>query len=234
MKDGTRRAIKDIRTGQKVLATDPRTGVTHARVVTKVITGEGQKNLIEVTVDIDGKVGSVTATAGHPFWVNNQQRWLNAAGLKVGDRLRTPDGDLREVVGTRTWTEARKVYNLTVEGIHTYYVAAGDAPILVHNVGGMEGCGDAAYNGTLHIRDEAEAELKKTGKTGSHHFDMTDDQLADYLDGFAGRGDGAPMKNGGKGWYDRERGVVVIQRNEYSMTAYKDTFEAFKNRLAKS
>ncbi|UQA95697.1 polymorphic toxin-type HINT domain-containing protein [Streptomyces halobius] len=238
MGDGTRQAIKEVRAGQQVLATDPGTGETSARAVTKVISGEGRKNLVEITVDADGEAGSatgtVTATDGHPFWVDSRGRWLDAAELKAGDWLRAPNGELREVVGTRAWTEVRKVYNLTVEGIHTYYVTAGDVPILVHNVGGMDGCGDAAYNGTLHIRDEAEAELKKTGKPGSHHFDMTDDQLADYLDGFAGRGDGAPMKSGGKGWYDQERGVVVIQRNEYSMTAYKDTVEAFKNRLSKS
>jgi hypothetical protein len=37
------------------------------------------------------------------------------------------------VVATRTWKQVRTVYNLTVDGVHTYYVLAGDTPGLVHN-----------------------------------------------------------------------------------------------------
>jgi hypothetical protein len=61
---------------------------------------------------------------------------------------------------------------------------------------------------------------------------MSDDELADYLDGFAGRGDGASLKNGGVGWDDAERGVTVIQRGEYSMTAFRESAEAFARRKA--
>ncbi|WP_151898176.1 hypothetical protein [Streptomyces sp. C8S0] len=106
---------------------------------------------------------------------------------------------------------------------------AGKTPILVHNAGGMDGCSDAAYQGVLHIREEAEKELKG-GKSNNHHFDMSDDDLADYLDGFAGRSDGAPLRNGGVGWYDGERGVTVIQRGEYSMTAFRESLEDFQRR----
>ncbi|WP_308297332.1 Hint domain-containing protein [Streptomyces sp. UNOB3_S3] len=137
MADGTRKPIKDVLTGQQILATDPETGATAARVVTNVITGEGRKHLVEITIAKGGEagnaVGKVTATAAHPFWVENQHRWRDAEELKAGDRLRTPDGELNEVIGSRAWTETRKVYNLTVDGLHTYYVLAGAVPVLVHN-----------------------------------------------------------------------------------------------------
>ncbi|WP_369356068.1 polymorphic toxin-type HINT domain-containing protein [Streptomyces sp. cg2] len=137
MADGTRKPIKDIQIGQRVLATDPDTGTTGAWAVTDTIVGEGQKHLVEITIDSDGKAGdstgTVNATEGHPFWVDNQGRWLDAKDLKAGDRLRTSRGDLREVVNTRAWTAVSKVYNLTVEGPHTYYVWAGAAAVLVHN-----------------------------------------------------------------------------------------------------
>lgn len=58
---------------------------------------------------------------------------MGAAALKAGDQLRTPDGELRKIVGTRSWTEMRTVYILTVDDMHTYYVAAGSAAVLVHN-----------------------------------------------------------------------------------------------------
>ncbi len=137
MADGLGKKIKDVRIGQQVLATDPSTGKTDTRAVTNVIVGDGQKHLIEITIDADGEAGNTTgtirATDGHPFWVDNQQRWLDAKNLKVGDRLRTPDGALRQVLSTRAWTGNHKVYNLSVEGIHTYYVRAGSTSVLVHN-----------------------------------------------------------------------------------------------------
>jgi len=37
------------------------------------------------------------------------------------------------VVAVRKWTEHQQVYNLTVDGLHTYYVVAGSTPVLVHN-----------------------------------------------------------------------------------------------------
>lgn len=142
MADGTSEPIKDVRIGQKVLASDPETGETGARAVTRLIIGEGRKNLVEVTIDTDDAAGNATgtlnATDGHPFWVDNQHRWLDAKDLKAGDRLRTPEGELREVVNTRAWTESRKVYNLTVSGIHTYYVLAGHTPVLVHSIYSVE------------------------------------------------------------------------------------------------
>ncbi|WP_410578246.1 hypothetical protein [Amycolatopsis sp. lyj-108] len=33
----------------------------------------------------------------------------------------------------RSWSEVRRVYNLTVDGDHTYFVAAGQTPVLTPN-----------------------------------------------------------------------------------------------------
>lgn len=101
--------------------------------------------------------------------------------------------------------------------------------MLVHNTGGLDGCSDAAYQGVLHIRDG----IAREGAGGSHSWaaSMSDDQLADYLDGFVTRGGGQPLKDGATGWYDPERGVAIIQRGEYSMTAYEMSYEDFRKKL---
>ncbi|WP_157742454.1 polymorphic toxin-type HINT domain-containing protein [Micromonospora chokoriensis] len=65
------------------------------------------------------------ATDGHPFWVADEERWIEAGQLLVGDQVATPDGQALTVVETRHWTQSVAVYNLTVEDIHTYYVLAG-------------------------------------------------------------------------------------------------------------
>ncbi|MFG1605155.1 DNRLRE domain-containing protein [Actinoplanes sp. NPDC049265] len=140
MADGTYEPIEDVQVGDEVLATDPELGITAGRPVVDLIEGHGQKDLVRVTVDTDGaagdRTGSVVATDGHPFWVDNQGVFLDAGDLVAGDEIRTPDGHLVTVLSVKHWTENRTVHNLTVDGIHTYYVRVGDAPVLVHNCKG--------------------------------------------------------------------------------------------------
>ncbi|GAB2968378.1 hypothetical protein GCM10027184_16770 [Saccharothrix stipae] len=137
MADGTRKPIEDVRLGDEVLATDPETGGAVVKPVIALITGRGTKNLVEITVDTDGPgstaTGAVIATDKHPFWVDDQGRWIDAQDLRPGDQVLSDRGGRLSVVSTRTWTERKKVHNLTVAGIHTYYIHAGDVPVLVHN-----------------------------------------------------------------------------------------------------
>ncbi|WP_394614549.1 LamG-like jellyroll fold domain-containing protein [Lentzea sp. JNUCC 0626] len=139
MEDGSSKPIQNVRVGDKVLATDPTTGETGAREVTGLITGEGDRELVTITVDTDGAAGDktdvLTATGGHEFWIvdGHKSRWTIAKDLAVGDKLRTDDGTAIHVVGTSTREGYRKVFNLTVDGIHTYYAGFGETPALVHN-----------------------------------------------------------------------------------------------------
>jgi RHS repeat-associated protein len=148
MADGTEVPIEDVRLGDEVLATDPETGRSAAKPVTALITGDGEKTLVALTVDTDGTRGTATgtlvATAAHPFWVDDQGRWVDAGDLRRGDEVTTSSGGAQlPVLATRTWTEHRTVHNLTVAGVHTYYVLAGDRPVLVHNAG-SGGCKEEA------------------------------------------------------------------------------------------
>jgi RHS repeat-associated protein len=138
MADGSTKRIEDVKVGDKVLATDPTTGKTKAKAVTQLIIGVGEKQMVQVTVDVDGakgaKTGSITATAGHPFWAPDLRKWVTAGELKSGSMLRTGAGTYVKVTATKAWTAlAQTVHNLTVDGVHTYYVRAGGRSILVHN-----------------------------------------------------------------------------------------------------
>ncbi|MGW6935388.1 polymorphic toxin-type HINT domain-containing protein [Lentzea sp. NPDC054927] len=140
MADGSTKPIEDVQLGDEVQATDPTTGETGPRAVTDLIVGTGEKELVQVTLDTDGTSGdetdAVTATGGHPFWVSDKGVWRDAKDLASGDDVRTEEGSSLEVVGTTTRTEYLTVYNLTVDGLHTYYALAGTTPVLVHNCGG--------------------------------------------------------------------------------------------------
>ncbi|MDX3247111.1 polymorphic toxin-type HINT domain-containing protein [Streptomyces sp. ME18-1-4] len=137
MADGSVKAIKDVKDGDKVLATDPETGKTETQTVTAEIKGTGTKHLVKVTIDTDGAKGSstasVTATDGHPFWVPELHDWIDATDLKPGEWLRTSAGTFVQVAAVQRWTQQSTVHNLTVSDLHTYYVLAGETPVLVHN-----------------------------------------------------------------------------------------------------
>ncbi|MER7901149.1 RHS repeat-associated core domain-containing protein [Streptomyces sp. NPDC096046] len=137
MADGTRKPIKDVQVGDTVLATDPETGESGPRKVTALINGEGEKQLVDIALDTDGLTGSstgkITATDGHPFWVPALRRWIDAGDLKSGQWLQTSNGTWVQVAAVGHRTQAVSVYNLTVDDLHTYHVAAGGAPVLVHN-----------------------------------------------------------------------------------------------------
>ncbi|MER6916159.1 RHS repeat-associated core domain-containing protein [Streptomyces sp. NPDC000594] len=137
MADGTTKPIEDVRVGDRVLATNPKTGRTQARTVTAEINSEGAKTLVRITIDLDGKKGgptdSLTATDAHPFWVPELREWLDATDLAPGQWLRTSAGTHVQITAIKRWTQQAAVHNLSVGGIPTYYVLAGAAPVLVHN-----------------------------------------------------------------------------------------------------
>ncbi|WP_344883499.1 SpvB/TcaC N-terminal domain-containing protein [Nonomuraea antimicrobica] len=154
MGDGTTKPIAEVEVGDEVLATDPESGRTEPSRVTDLITGDGDKHLVKVTVsgDADGEGGgggggtsSITATDGHPFWVADPGRWVDAEDLKPGMLLRTSAGTYVQVESVTAWTAAQRVHNLTVADLHTYYVVAGGTPVLVHN---SLPCGPVTYGAT--------------------------------------------------------------------------------------
>ncbi|MGW6800545.1 polymorphic toxin-type HINT domain-containing protein [Streptomyces sp. NPDC055039] len=131
--DGTRRAIDRIPVGTRVLATDPVTGVTEPRAVERTIITYDDKHFTRLTVLDGGVPARLTATDTHPFWLSDERRWAEAGALSPGDELRTPTGSTRTVTAVSRYTQRQTTYDLTVAGIHTYYVGIGSAAALVHN-----------------------------------------------------------------------------------------------------
>ncbi|MBB5136196.1 RHS repeat-associated protein [Thermocatellispora tengchongensis] len=184
MADGTTKPIEDVKVGDHVQATDPETGRTAPRPVTTLITGDGVKHLVELTIDIDGDRGDATdviiATDEHPFWVPDLREWVPAGQLDKGTWLQTSAGTYVQITAVKQWTATQRVHNLTVEDIHTYHVVAGDQALLVHNSGPKKpddellsdakslhetmrsSYGDRAYNGTTVATGEFDGEYVYT------------------------------------------------------------------------
>jgi hypothetical protein len=157
MADGTTKPIKDINLGDKVTATNPKTGKTDAKPVTKLHLNRDH-DLTDVatsaTTSTDSPSAKTTSgkalvaagtmttavlatTQHHPFCDDTAQTWTDTASLTPGvSTLRTPDGETHTVAAVTSYIGTRNMYNLTVDHTHTYYVIAGTTPVLVHNCGG--------------------------------------------------------------------------------------------------
>jgi RHS repeat-associated protein len=133
MADGTTKDIEDIKLGDKVLATDPDTGETSAREVTATIVTDSDKHFTELTIATENGEEHLTATYEHPFWSVSEHDWIPAGSLRPGMTLRTDEGRTVAITATRQYTDHVRTYNLTIEGVHTFYVLAGETPVLVHN-----------------------------------------------------------------------------------------------------
>ncbi|WP_343239886.1 polymorphic toxin-type HINT domain-containing protein [Streptomyces sp. SID12488] len=131
--DKSSKDIEDMKVGDEVLATDPKTGETGPRKVTRLIITEGDKHFNELSIATDDGIVKLTATHEHPFWVPELGQWVAARDLEVGMHLRKPDGSTLTVAANRPFSKRARTYNLTVDDLHAYYVLASETPVLVHN-----------------------------------------------------------------------------------------------------
>ncbi|MEU8819586.1 polymorphic toxin-type HINT domain-containing protein [Actinoplanes sp. NPDC048796] len=160
--DGTSKPIEEVEPGDTVQATDPETGETGDRQVTHTIRTDDDKEFVDVTVADAGEDGAdhtITATEHHPFWSQTRQKWVDAGDLREGELLRTSAGTYVQVSAVRSYEHREITYDLTVDGLHTYYAVAGEIPVLVHN----NNCGNASPNARDHVEWVGEGPDMRTG-----------------------------------------------------------------------
>ncbi|MEV6212020.1 LamG-like jellyroll fold domain-containing protein [Kitasatospora sp. NPDC051914] len=85
------------------------------------------------TTDAHTGEATLTTTYHHPFYDQTQHAFVEAKDLHPGDILQSTAGDVR-VVTVRLYHADATTYDLTIGDLHTYYVAAGDTSVLVHNI----------------------------------------------------------------------------------------------------
>jgi len=120
--------IKQIKFGDRVLSQDPETGELAFKPVLAVTTREPSR-MIKIGLGSE----TITATRGHPFWVNGHG-WQMAKQLELGQHLHSASGavpieQLVETPPAKPWYEVS--YNLVVADFNTYFV--GKRQVLVHD-----------------------------------------------------------------------------------------------------
>ncbi|MDQ7905799.1 polymorphic toxin-type HINT domain-containing protein [Phytohabitans sp. ZYX-F-186] len=177
MADGSAKPIEDIGLGDEVAATDPETGVTGPRQVTRLhINLDSDLTDVTVRASDTGETTTLETTQHHPFWDATDGRLVDAGELKVGHRLLAHDDKRLEgdgsgagsggggppvevtVVEVVTVAGTELMRDLTVADTHTYYVLAGDTPVLVHN---NNGCKKTAVFGVHDASEGLARELRQ-------------------------------------------------------------------------
>jgi len=119
------RPISSLKVGDLVLAYNQQTGTTGYYPVTALLV---HNDPTLVTLTIDG--ATIVTTPEHPFYTADG-RWTPAGDLRVGSRVREANGSYGVVQSIILVQHPKVMYNLTVEGAHTFFV--GTARVLVHN-----------------------------------------------------------------------------------------------------
>ncbi|MEV1093432.1 polymorphic toxin-type HINT domain-containing protein [Streptomyces microflavus] len=158
MADGSHLPIERVRIDDLVHAADPLTGSSGPRRVTATIHTPDDRDFTDISLTSTMGDGPLTSTANHPFWSVNAQAWTLAADLNAGDRLLSADGNPVEIREINHWQGLQAAYNLTVSGLHTYYVLAGGKPVLVHNSGES---GPAFETAPTKLRKLSDGEVQK-------------------------------------------------------------------------
>jgi hypothetical protein len=116
--------VQDVRVGDRVFACDPETGALDLKPVVRT-TARPKADVLRIHVGED----TLTATAGHVFWVSGLG-WKKTADLQPERRLHTIQGTV-DVDSVEPAGE-EPVFNLVVADAHTYFV--GQAKILTHDI----------------------------------------------------------------------------------------------------
>jgi RHS repeat-associated protein len=139
MADGSTKPIQDVKVDDKITNADPETTSSQQHTVTALHITDTDRDFTSLSVSTADGPKTITVTAHHLFWDSTKHTWTTAGDLEPGDQLDTGGNGTATVLSSWEFTSSIRTYNLTVDGLHTYYVEAGRTPVLVHNEGPL--CG---------------------------------------------------------------------------------------------
>ncbi|MFE3494290.1 LamG-like jellyroll fold domain-containing protein [Streptomyces sp. NPDC059175] len=187
---GATKAIAKVKPGDYVLTAEPGKKTKEAHKVTKVHVTTHDRDYVTVTVATKDGPKKIETTALHQIYNSTTQSWTRAMDLKSGDRLQTADGNSAKVVGTRGYEDNEITYDLTVDGLHTYFVSAGDVALLVHNCNPRLRDRAIEINNALDDGSKSGKIAAKNGTVAIVRANRGTKKNPDYVDVVAANGDG--------------------------------------------
>jgi hypothetical protein len=125
--------IAALKPGDKILATNTKTGKTTAEPITAVLTHH-DTNLYNLTVKTAHGTAIIDTTTNHLPWAPAARQWVQAATLGHGTHLQAPtDAKVTVLHGYTPRQHSGWMWDLTVHTDHDFYVEAAATAVLVHN-----------------------------------------------------------------------------------------------------
>ncbi|WP_328611702.1 polymorphic toxin type 43 domain-containing protein [Amycolatopsis sp. NBC_00345] len=135
MADGATKPIKDVKVGDWIANASPESARLERHQVDAVHVTDNDTDFVNLTVGTPRGPAGITTTAHHRFWVTTTHAWTAAADIVPGQQLDAAGDERITVVADLRYADHIRTYNLTINGLHTYYVFAGGVSVLVHNSG---------------------------------------------------------------------------------------------------
>ena len=135
--------IEKVNVGDMVESWNEDTGTVESSRVVRTMRHDVVNEAI-FSIHVNGDV--IRATGIHPFMVvgdSGYRTWVKAKNLSVGTLLSMLDGSTCAIEKIEVEVLTTQVFNMEVDGNHTYYV--GGSGVLVHNKGGDGGGGGKTY-----------------------------------------------------------------------------------------
>ena len=152
--------IASLKPGDKVLATNTRTGKTQAEPVTAVLVHHDTNRYNLTIKPAPHRTAVIHTTTTHLFWNQPTRHWVKAGALRHGSYLRTPGGAAVTVLGGYTPVkQSGWMWDLTVTTDHDFYVEANGGAVLAHNCPLYEPSG-----GVYTLRDPETGAVVRTGR----------------------------------------------------------------------
>ena len=216
------RAIESIRAGDRVLATDPESGVTEEKVVVETYVRETGRL---VHLRVGGEL--ISTTPNHPFWVRGRG-FFSAGELQAGEELLTAAGEGCRIENVRQEIveSPERVYNFQVEGFHSYHV--GSIGVLVHNAdyGGEGGTStlakygdDFGKMGTYVENPNIKVDWTQYAEHAAERMQqrgMTQEMVNNIVES----GKVLSQNNGNKFAYITQEGVAIVSKEGKLITAW--------------
>ncbi|MFE6713052.1 LamG-like jellyroll fold domain-containing protein [Streptomyces sp. NPDC057695] len=139
MANGTVKAIEQVKVGDYVLTAEPGKKTKEKHRVKAVIVTKTDRNYVDVVVATKAGPKTIQTTKHHQFYEVTRNAWTQATDLKAGQRLQGDSGSSTAIIEVKQYEAQRVTYDLSVDGLHTYHVAAGGGDggsVLVHNTDG--------------------------------------------------------------------------------------------------
>ncbi|MFB8082639.1 LamG-like jellyroll fold domain-containing protein [Streptomyces sp. NPDC056013] len=181
MANAKAKPISEVVVGDYVLTAEPGKKQKEKHRVKAVIVTKTDRDYVDVVVATKAGPKTIQTTKHHQFYEVTRDAWTQATDLEPGQQLQNGTGAPTTIVDVVRYEAERVTYDLSIEGLHTYHVVAGDGvSVLVHNMDDISGdtcpipglSDDYIKKGLLNIAKQRMQQAKKEFEDPNHPRDF--------------------------------------------------------------